>query len=206
MSKSIKAVLIAIALTGSVAAGIAVANPGGDAQSCGRGHHAMGYGRHHSDHESRIERMADVLGLTQEQRDAVRAIIDKSRPQKRALRDTLSEHRRQLRALTQQGIPSEGEVRQIADAQGRAIADMIVLRTRIQSDINAVLTQEQREKMQEMRKRHHHGKSSPRHSRTGVAPEAASLNLEAVAEERNAMQETKHKQAARHERIAAGIL
>ena len=71
----------------------------------------------------------------------MRAIVDKSRPQKRALRDTLGENRKQLRALMQQGTPSDGEVREIADAQGRTIADMIVLRTKIQADINAVLTQ-----------------------------------------------------------------
>jgi Spy/CpxP family protein refolding chaperone len=173
MSKSIKAVLIATALTGSVAAGVALANPRGDVEGCGRGQHAMGSGRHHGDHESRMERMADVLGLTKEQRDAVRAIVDKSRPQKRALRDTLRENRRQLRALMQAGTPSESEVRKIADAQGRVMADMIVLRTKTRAEINAVLTQEQREKIQNMRKWRRHEKSSPQRSRAGDVPEAA---------------------------------
>ena len=187
MNRSFKAVLIATTLTGSVVAGIALANPQGDAESCGRGHHAMGSGRHHGDHESRIERMADVLGLTEDQRDSVRAIVDKSRPQKRALRDKLTQNRKQLRALTQQGTPKESEVRALADAQGRAIADMIVLSTRIQADINAVLTQEQREKMQNVHKRHGHEKTSLRRGRTSDTPEAASLNFGAVSEERNVM-------------------
>ena len=172
MNRSFKAVLIATTLTGSVVAGIALANPQGDAESCGRGHHAMGSGRHHGDHESRIERMADVLGLTKDQRDSVRAIVDKSRPQKRELRDKLTQNRKQLRALTEQGTTKESEVRALADAQGRAIADMIVLRTKIQGDINAVLTQEQREKMQNFHKRRRHEKSSLRRDHAGNAPGA----------------------------------
>jgi Spy/CpxP family protein refolding chaperone len=177
MNKSIKVVLIAAAVTGTMTAGIAIADSQSDAPSCGRGQHAMGSGRHHGDHESRIERMADVLGLTKDQRDAVRAIVDKSRPQQRALRDTLRENRKQLHAQMQQGTPSASEMRKVADAQGRAIADMIVLRTKTQADINAILTQEQREQFLEMRKSHWDKKSLRHRGRSGDAPEAASFKF-----------------------------
>ena len=79
------------------------------------------------------------------------AIVDKARPQTRELRDRLIETHKQLRALTQQGTPKDSEVRKLADAQGKAIADMIVLRTKIRTDIRAVLTDAQRQQLDQWR-------------------------------------------------------
>ena len=174
MNRSIKALLIAAAVTGFAGAGIAAANPAGDGKNCARPHHVKGFRHHHGDDESRMERMAEVLGLTQEQRTTVRAIIDKARPQKRELRDKLRENRKQLNALVQAGTPNESEVRRIADAQGRTTADMIVLRTKVRTEINAVLTPEQREKMQNMRRWHRSEKSSQRRDAAVDTPDAAS--------------------------------
>ncbi len=109
----------------------------------------MGYGPQRFDPEVRIERMAEALDLTTEQRDKVRAIVDKLRPQVRELRDKLTDNRKQLRALAQQGNAKEADVRKLADAQGKLVADMIVQRTKVHNEIHAVLTPEQREKLQQ---------------------------------------------------------
>lgn len=155
MKKSIKTLLIAAALAGSVTAGLAYAMPPGGGESCAHGR-SMSFGRHGMGSEMRIDRMSEALGLTQEQRDKVRAIVDQARPATRELRDKLGDNHKQLRALMQQDNPKETEVRKLADAQGKLIADMIVQRTKVQSEIRAVLTPEQREKMQQRFGRHGH--------------------------------------------------
>jgi len=157
MKKSIKILLIATAIVGSVAAGLAYAMPSGSGEHCMHGGRGMGFGHRGMDSESHVDRMAERLELTKEQRDKVRAIVDKTRPQTRELRDKLSENRKQLQTLTQQGTAKEREIRKLADNQGKLIADMIVQRSKEKGEINAVLTPEQREKMQqrfEHRSRH----------------------------------------------------
>jgi len=148
MNKSIKTLLIVTAIAGSMAAGLAYAMPPGSGESCLHGGRSMGFGHRGMDSDSQVDRMAERLDLTKEQRDKVRAIVDKTRPQTRELRDKLSENRKQLQTLTQQGTAKESEIRKLADNQGKLIADMIVQRNKVQGEISAVLTPEQREKMQ----------------------------------------------------------
>ena len=177
MKKPMKLLLIATVVSGVVAAGLAHAMPGGE--RCMRGGHEMGkgYGRHGMDAEARIERMADALDLTREQRSQMRSIVDKSRPQTREARDRLSDSRKQLHALMQQDQASEGEIRRLADSQGKAMADMIVLHSKVQADIRSLLTPEQRQKMQQRFGRRHGFPGMPqdqepqRHSDAGPADE-----------------------------------
>lgn len=149
MKKPVKLLLLAGVVSGVLAAGLVHAMPGGE--RCMRDAHAMGkgYGRHAMDPEARIERMADALDLTQEQRSQMRGIVDKSRPQTREVRDRLRDSRKQLHALMQQDQAPEREIRRLADSQGKAMADMIVLHTKVQADIRALLTPQQRQKMQQ---------------------------------------------------------
>jgi len=155
MKKSIRTLVIATAIAGGVAAGIAYAAPPGAGEGCAYGRQSMGMGpgmgmgRHGMDSDSHIDRMAGMLDLSKEQRDKVRAIVDKARPQTRALRDKLSENRTQLHALMQQDAVKEADIRKLADSQGKLIADMIVQRSKMRNEIHAVLTPEQREKLQQ---------------------------------------------------------
>ena len=149
MKKSIRTLLIGTAIVGSVVAGLAYAMPPGYGESCMHGEHGMGSGHHGMDSDSQVDRMVERLDLTKEQRDKVRAIVDKSRPQTRELRDKFSENRKQLQTLTQLGTVKESEIRKLADIQGKLMADMIVQRSKVRGEVNAVLTPEQREKMQQ---------------------------------------------------------
>ncbi len=148
MRKPMRLLLIATVVTGAAVAGLAYAMPGGG-ERCHHDGHGMGHGGMGA--EARIDRMADALDLSQKQRDQVRGIVDKSRPSMRELHDRMHDNRKQLRALMQQDKAPQGEVRRLADIQGKAVADMIVLRTQMRSEIRSVLTPEQREKSQSHR-------------------------------------------------------
>lgn len=93
------------------------------------------------------ERMADRLNLSSDQIAALRAIEDKYRPGLRSAMDRLRDSRR---ALAKADPADASKLRAIADARGKAIADMIVLRVQMRNEVRAVLTEEQRDRMKEM--------------------------------------------------------
>ena len=180
MKTSIKSLLVVMAVTGAVGAGLAYAFPSGGAHGCRDGGvHGMSFEGHrggYGDSDRMIEHMTSSLDLSKQQRDAMYGIVDKARPQTRALRDRLFETHKQLRALTQQGTPKETEVRKLADAQGKAIADMIVLHTKVRTEILGVLTNAQRQQLEQWRD--HRGRPSSWEKRGAVRhlSNAESLN------------------------------
>jgi Spy/CpxP family protein refolding chaperone len=166
MKRSMKALLAAVAFGGVAGTGIAFALPAFGAHGYARGG-AMGFhGRgSYGDIDGRVERLADRLDLSKEQRNAMRAIVDKARPQMRDLRDRLVDNRKQLRALEREAKPDEARVTQLADAQGRAIAELIVLRTKIIGEMRGVLTDEQRSRLERWHRPHEERGSSSREQR-----------------------------------------
>ena len=147
MKHTTTTVIISAVLAGSLAAAIpAFARGTGPQGDCG--HDRGGMTGMRGDPEARIEHMTRRLNLDDKQRDAVRAIVDKHRAEMRTLHDKMTDNRKQLRALTAQGNADEAKVRALADAQGKNMADMIMLHTRVQSEIDKVLTPAQREQLQ----------------------------------------------------------
>ena len=121
-----------------------------------------GSGRGGMGGERQIERMAERLDLDDAQLASVRAIVDSYRAEQRALRDQLRDGRAQIRGLGATGEYNEEEVRALADAQGDSMADLIVLKTQMFSEIAAVLSDEQREALAEMRERGGRGRGHRR--------------------------------------------
>jgi Spy/CpxP family protein refolding chaperone len=137
--------LAAAALASGLMTASAFAFPG---RGCSDGIHGRGWGDGHG-----TERMAEWLDLSTDQRTSVRAIEDKYRPQLRSLRGRMTETRKALIAATTQPRPNDAQVRMLADAQGKAMADMIVLRTRMFGEMRLLLTDAQRTKLRNFRER-----------------------------------------------------
>jgi Spy/CpxP family protein refolding chaperone len=90
-----------------------------------------------------VEAMARHLDLSKPQLKALRDIEDKYRSRLRDVDDRLADNRKALADL-KAGDP---KLRELADAGGKAMADMIVLRTQMKDEMDKVLTDAQREKM-----------------------------------------------------------
>lgn len=103
--------------------------------------------------DRQIERMAERLDLDDAQLASVRAIVDSYRDEQRALRDQLRGGRAQIRGLGASGEYDEEAVRALAEVQGDGMAELIVLKAQMFSEIAAVLTDEQREALAEMGER-----------------------------------------------------
>ena len=145
MKRAILTTAIAAMIAGTALSGTAFAKGGFG----GKG----GFGS-----ESAIEHVIRALDLDDAQRTEVRRILDEARPQARAIADTMRDSHEQVSALTKADVLDETALRNLADAQGDAIAAAMVARVQVMHQIRAVLTPEQLEKMDEMRDRRGKGR------------------------------------------------
>lgn len=107
----------------------------------------------------RQERLATILGLSQEQQDQIRAIREAARQTAQPLRDSLVTDREKLRALIETVPFDEAAVRALAAREASARTELLVVRARTQNQIHALLTPEQRSLAEWLR--------SVRHERRG---------------------------------------
>lgn len=156
MKKSIFAAVGAVAVAGL----IALVNPAAAHGSFGGG---RGGGKLFAS-SFQIAYMARHLDMTEEQKAQLRDVLDAARPEADRLADAMIDNRQAMKTLRKSETFSEDEIRAIADQQGRLTADMIVLHARVRSQIGAILTPDQRERLEKMRKRHrgkgHHGRGA----------------------------------------------
>lgn len=99
-----------------------------------------------------VERLSRKLDLNQEQNSAVKDIVEQTRPQMQQLRDKLRENHKQLQSMSEQDVLDVSALQQLAEQQGRYKAEMIVLRTKMRSEIYQQLNDSQRQQFKDMRK------------------------------------------------------
>lgn len=118
----------------------------------------MGRGRH-------FARLAEVLDLTPEQQEQIKAIRSAEREKVEPLRQQLLEGRDKLCLLIEASPFDEAAVRSLAASQADIRTEMIVSRARVQNRINALLTPEQRELAEKLRPFMKEGRGFKGHSR-----------------------------------------
>ncbi len=149
------------ALTGVLAGGLLLAgaanasNPG----DCGKrgghhGHHHMGKRPHDTQVSDRLARIAKRLELSQEQRESVGKILKEIDPRMRTQINQVHRGHKALSDLVDAPNYDRARVRQVAEAQAEAKAELIVLRMDMKNRIKAELTPEQQARWTEM-----HGRS-----------------------------------------------
>jgi len=160
-----KSFVAATALTVALVGGLFLqpsqvsAAPPGDAPRWERGE---GYGK---SGDRFLARMTEALDLSAEQQEKIKAIMEDHRKKVAPLRQGLDESRDKLRQLARADSFDEAAVRTLAASQAATKTEMIVERTRMQSQIHALLTPEQGKLAEEKLDRgqghrgdRHHGK------------------------------------------------
>lgn len=102
----------------------------------------------------RLEMVADEIGLTDEQRDAIHAVVDQARPQLRDLAREMRGNRDALRDASAPGSYDPAAVAGLAANQGDLIERGIVLGAQVRHDVLSVLTQDQRAQLEALRAEH----------------------------------------------------
>lgn len=118
--------------------------------------------------------LAHLPDITREQRQALRAIEDQFRPRQRDVEDRLQDSREALRAQ-EKGTGDAAGLRQAADKLGQAIADMIVLRQQFKTELDKVLTDQQKEILRDHGPDRAFPGAFPKTASHGPAPEAPAL-------------------------------
>ena len=146
---------------GLLISSIAVAVPQHDtdakdgARGCHHGAHAGMMKQGIKDEERFLDRMADHLKLSTEQRLSVKAALEKSKPQMTAIKEKMRTNRKALRELGRDGS-DDSRVQALARERGDLVASLVIERSKIRSDIQEILTDTQREQMKQMRWKHRH--------------------------------------------------
>ena len=115
------------------------------------GMHRFGHDRKGDDMD--IMRMAERLGLTQDQRDRIGKIIDETRPKLRKNGFDMMDNRKELHALMKEDKLDDRKLRSLTRKQGELMADMMYMRMKMRADVRSVLTDEQLNKLKERKDR-----------------------------------------------------
>lgn len=160
--------IISTVLVGSIAlGGLSIAVASGDYNEHRGEHHGKyckqgGEGKHEKGHhkkgmEHRMQRMMKHLGLSEEQATKVRSVFDKHSVQLSALRTEKLSNRQALRSSMHAENMDMTVIEKLAKKQGALKTKKILIKAKIKSEINAILTDEQRAKKKTMRGKRGHG-------------------------------------------------
>ena len=101
-------------------------------------------------HSSHFKKMAKELQLTDQQRQQVKEIFAKNKPQAEPLMKQMHAERRALRSLIQADTIDEAAIRAQSAKLAAVEADMAVQHARVAKEIRAILTPEQIAKQKEL--------------------------------------------------------
>ncbi|MBN1423680.1 Spy/CpxP family protein refolding chaperone [Candidatus Fermentibacteria bacterium] len=138
-------------------------------------------GRHHDGDRGRGRPFGEFLrgmaglDLSREQKEAIRDIIKDKRSSIRPLMERMREARMAMQDAITADPVDEALIRQKAQAMADAGVDLAVLRAQIGAKVRGVLTEEQRERVKELRER--------RKERGRARAAAARAYFEAMSEE-----------------------
>ncbi len=149
--RHLRKILVTAAVVTALAAGGAQAAPGpegggwhhGDRHGCDCGKHAGDCGKK--------ERLAKALGLTDAQKDQMKAVREKYRPTFEPLRKEARAERRLLRNLVMAEPQDEAAIRAQAQKVAGTAGDMAVARARMFREMRAILTPEQQKTLAGLR-------------------------------------------------------
>jgi periplasmic protein CpxP/Spy len=97
---------------------------------------------------------ADYLDLTDAQQAQVKDILTKEKPTVLPLVQQLAQAHQQMSQFEQAGSFDEAKVRALAAQQSQTMTELVVQKARIKSELMAVLTPEQKDKMAKLEARH----------------------------------------------------
>jgi len=109
--------------------------------------------------EKHLDRMSRHLDLSDTQRSEVEVVLKGSQAEMAVLRTQMRDSHKMLHQLNPEQGNYEAEVARLAGEQGKAMTNLIQLRARTMAGVHPILTEEQREKMQDYKaKKHRHKK------------------------------------------------
>jgi protein CpxP len=104
---------------------------------------------------------SDYLDLTDAQQAQAKEIMAKEEPALKPYRDQLKQAHEQLWQIVQSGNFDEARVRALASQNSQATTELLVLETRMHSDLYQILTPDQKAKMNKFMSKHAQRRANP---------------------------------------------
>ena len=165
-----KATIIPVLLvTLLLSTGTSFAWPGGQGQkncdsSCNRQGQGMSSEQHEDRMENRLEKMAIILDLTEQQQKKIESLKEQQWQDRQAMRVEMQASREDLRSDKQGKEFNESEFRAKAQKHADLKVEMMVQKAKAKQQLFAILTPEQQQKAEKLRAMHgdgffgkHHG-------------------------------------------------
>jgi protein CpxP len=149
--------ILGVSLMGLLGAGAVSAHAD---RGCGfrhGGYHASAFGGYGLMGSGGLHHMLRRLDLTDEQHDKIFQIMYQQMPAMHAKMMALRKDHEALREAEMSESYDAQKVRQLADDQGKIIADLIVMRTQTRHQVYGVLTPEQQAKIAQWKAHRHWG-------------------------------------------------
>lgn len=137
MHRLLLSAVLALATSALVVPQVSLAGHGGKSV-----HH--GWMSHHSP-LIHLEKIAASDKISDEQRSQIRGLADKHRAELRKQGDAMRAAKRELHAQMKSETPDAAAIRAAAEAKGKAMGELLVIRTQIRSEMKSILTEEQRD-------------------------------------------------------------
>jgi Spy/CpxP family protein refolding chaperone len=106
----------------------------------------------------RLERAADKIGISDQQMDEIMAVVDESRQSVREVRRAMRDNRKAIAESIHADNYDADQVQKLADQHGQLASQMIVMGAQVRSQVHALLTEEQRQQIGEMKSRKKRGR------------------------------------------------
>jgi Spy/CpxP family protein refolding chaperone len=117
---------------------------------------------------------ADYLDLTDAQQAQMKDILAKEKPTIRPLMQQLAQAHQQMSQLEQAGTFDEAKVRALASQQSQTMTELMVQKARIKSELVALLTPDQKDKLAKFEVRRAARFQKHMQNKQGAAPAAPS--------------------------------
>jgi protein CpxP len=156
------AIIPVLLVTLLLSAGTSFAWPGGHGKSncndsCDRKGQGMTAEQHEERMENRLEKMAVILDLTEQQQKKIEALTEKQWQDRQSMRAEMQASREDLRAYKQGKEFNETEFRAKAQKHADLKIEMMVQKAKTKQQFFAVLTPEQQQKAEKLRDMHGDG-------------------------------------------------
>ena len=115
--------------------------------------------------EINLERMADRLDLSEQQRSDIKVIMETGKTVFKPTIDAMQANRELLEELINSNNPEQELIQSLATTQGDLLTDSLLQRASLQQQINTVLSEEQRIKMQAYKDAHKDMRAARNHQR-----------------------------------------
>ena len=100
-----------------------------------------------------FKKMARMLDLTEEQRESIRDIFEQAKAEGEVHKESMKLYREQVKTLTQQTVFDQEAFTELHESFEPTRANIALAKAKTRHSIAAVLTEEQKDKLEEMPKR-----------------------------------------------------